>query len=441
MVDLKLVMPENGYWQIPSQPLGLYSIKKYLETKGYSVAVHDENIDGKISFGKEEIIGIYTTTFLFRRVKKIISEAKKRDKIVICGGPHTWSDPESLLKIGADAVVIGDGEYAMEKIMSEISIFGEPFKNIYHIPVETLDELPIIDHDRKYFTRANPYMHIYTSRGCPYQCSFCTKHMGNKWRVRSVSHVMRELEMLDGYDIAVVDDNFTLNPKRVKEFTKEILKRKLSLSFSFGNGIRIDTASREVLKNLKRINTTYLAYGVENIDSKVLKFSHKRLTFTQIDKTIKLTKDMGFSFGVFMIIGLPYDNFYITIKNLKWVKLRGIREVWWNMGTPYPNTEYYRWVDENGRWLINPKDYENYSGHFTRTKPIFETIDYPASLKMKALNICLKAQHVNKLRLLIRRGLKFIYKFLDEPKAQVIRRALIGVNVRDYLEDKFKVGD
>jgi radical SAM superfamily enzyme YgiQ (UPF0313 family) len=78
-------MPPYGRFQQPQPPLGLYYIKAYIENLGYTVEVQDGNIQ-KISFSREEIVGIYVCTAIFREAVKLIRQAKAKGKVVVCGG-------------------------------------------------------------------------------------------------------------------------------------------------------------------------------------------------------------------------------------------------------------------------------------------------------------------------------------------------------------------
>ncbi len=376
MTDIHLIMPK--YDNNPSLPYGLYSLRTYLENKGVSVKITDCNIE-KLRLKNEKFVGIYVTTFLFEEAKKIIQKSKAHGKYVICGGPHAWCDPESLLNLGADYVVVGDGEYATEHIIK-----NQPNEKIIKIPVNDINELPITRQEYKKYDYNN--IHVMTSRGCPYACSFCTKHMPG-FRQRNPEKIFEEWSMYDEKNLVVIDDLFTYNHATVEKVAELIKKEGLNLNISFSNGIRIDSVNKELLTILKDIGTIHISYGVESLNDTVLQLANKKITFSDIEKIVDVTQSSGIHFEFFMIIGLPGDTYENNIHAANWLKARDIKASW-NLATPYPKTKFYNWVNSNGKWLIRPNDYSNYSGHFSRVNPIFETIDFSASQRIDAIMEC-----------------------------------------------------
>jgi len=430
MTDLRLVMPSYGEYQDPQQPLGLHFIEAYLESKGYSVEVNDLNL-GPLRLGGEEVVGVYVNTSLYSEAVKLIRILKEKGKTVVCGGPHTYSDAGSLLAAGADYCCVGDGEYVMHTILEGLEKGAPPEDRILHDPVLNLDTLPLPDHIPYRNPSAVP---ISTSRGCPYRCIFCTKFLGQRWRAMSAGRVSEWLDRHDGKDILVIDDNFTLDKTRVLTIAEHIRREKLAQSFSFGNGIRFDTVDPEVLATLKRMNTVSLAYGVESIHDDVLRASMKGQTFEMIENAVALTVKAGLPFHVFMIIGLPGDSYDKTLEALEWVRRHGLK-AYWNIACPYPNTGLHSWVTEHGRWLIDPGDYGQYGGHFTRVRILFDTEAYPRNARLRALNLCLETApyHRGALReLAVKLGGREVKKLLREAvhadwgTAEPLRRFLFG---------------
>jgi len=443
MTDIRLIMPYYRDYQRPQQPLGLYFLKAHLESKGFTAEVTDYNITGE-KLGNEQYVGITVTTALYREAVKVIKRAKAKGKTVICGGVHCFSDPDSLLVAGADHVVVGDGEYALENILHGYER-GETPDTIINIQVPDLNELPLPE----WVPYGDPNRAVIsTSRGCPWQhgggCCFCTPHQGKHWRPMSAERVGEWLQRLDGKDVEVVDDNFTVDKKRVTELERIIRREKLGLSFTFGNGLRISTIDREMLNALKRLPTEGMAYGVESIHNEVLRASGKGQTRDLIDSTVRKTRAAGLNFHVFMIIGLPLETFDKTMQSLDWVKANKLR-AYWNIATPYPKTALYDWVEGNGRWLIDPHDYTQYGGHFTKTRIPFDTPDFSGEERERAFNICRDTMpESNTLRdLAIRlkgKEAKALLRSIRHNKRLPFRRLLFGVSQTDILEG-IRIGD
>lgn len=429
MTDLTLIMPDYSHMQAAQQPLGLYFIKAYLESRGYSIKIIDLNRDLLGPIGSEEHVGVYVSTGLFKEASVIIQELQELNKTVIAGGPHTFSDPYSLLDLGVDYVIQGDGELSMERILEAHDRGQRLPGQVLQEYVHNLDILPLPD-----FVPygKNSGVPISTSRGCPYGCIFCTKCMGPTWRAMSSSRVGDWLDRHDGQDILVLDDNFTHNARRLKEVAEHVRSQQLALSFSFGNGLKVNTIKGDTLRTLKRMNTVSLAYGVESIHDHILRLAKKGQDFEMIQAVVDSTRREGLNFHLFMIIGLPGDTYIKTMESLTWV-LNQKLQAYWNIAMPYPTTELSTWVSNNARWIIDPHDYTQYGGHFTNVVIPYDTPDYPAAERLQAFNECSETtprygekRHWLK-QLLIDMGAKELRDYLVErPQRGLLGRILFG---------------
>jgi len=373
-MKIHFVMPD--YTQAPSLPYGLYSLKAYLETQ-HNVKITDCNIEA-LHIGSEDVIGVYVSTFVFSEALDIILEAKARNKIVIAGGPHAWSDAQSLIHAGADYVVVGDGEYATAHILNCLES-GTECQQVVSMPVDNLDDLPIVKQSHgKYKNDSVP---ILSARGCPYSCTYCTKHMPG-YRTRSVDHFMQELEMYDGKKISLVDDLFTVDAKRLEAIVTR--SKHLDIALILGNGTRVDALHGTRIKSLQQLNTVQINLGVESMFNDTLHAVNKRISFGDIQCALDTLDKSGIKHDLFMIIGLPHDTLERTRDSAKWIKTRKLH-AHWNIATPYPNTPFHQWVSDNATWRIDPTDYTNYSGHYTRANPVFDTPEFTYAERQDAL--------------------------------------------------------
>ena len=378
-MKINFVMP--NYSQSPSLPYGLYALKTFLSPT-HSVQVTDCNIE-PLHIGSEDIVGVYVSTFVFGEAVDIIKQAKAKGKIVIAGGPHAWSDSQSLINAGADYVVVGDGEYATAHILDCIES-GTPCDRVVSIPIDNLDDLPItVQPHGKY---ANDSVPVLSARGCPYSCTYCTKHMPG-YRMRSVDHFMRELDMHDGNKISLIDDLFTVNEKRLEQIAHKA--RSLDIELILGNGTRVDALHGTRMQSLRKLNTVQINVGVESLYNDTLHAVNKKITCHDIKRALAVLDKSRIKHDLFMIIGLPFDTLERTKASAKWIKKQKIH-AHWNVATPYPNTQFHKWVSENAQWLIDPEDYTQYSGHYTRANPVFDTPDFTSTDRLKALSFANK---------------------------------------------------
>jgi len=189
-------------------------------------------------------------------------------------------------------------------------------------PAEDLDALAFPDYElmkfreypKMYFTKKFPAAPILTSRGCPYDCTFCSAHKisGQKWRCRSPESIISEIKMLyDKYgikEISIWDDNFALNRERALKFCRLLKEAELDLIWWCPNGVSLHTVDEELLLAMKNSGCYAVAFGVESGSETVLKDMKKKLSLGRLRDTVSLAHKMGFRTQGFFIIGYPVEE-------------------------------------------------------------------------------------------------------------------------------------
>ena len=233
---------------------------------------------------------------------------------------------------------------------------------------------------------------LLTSRGCPYQCIYCSvsKVSGKKWRFRSTQNAINELkEAVRKYNIKsfqLVDDNFTLDMVRAKEFCRALLEADMDLKWTCPNGLRADRLDDELVGLMKKSGCEAVSMGIESGDEKVFNFINKGEKLEDIAKAVKILKKHGIEVSGFFIIGLPLETPRSIKRSLKFIDALGLDGVKWSMLVPYPQTFLWDWVVKNGRFLKNFTDGQ----HFSKQKgvePTFETENYSARQRIVSYKI------------------------------------------------------
>ena len=188
---------------------------------------------------------------------------------------------------------------------------------------EDLDELPMVSkvyekfldvNDYCYAFAQKPMIQIFSSRGCPFHCNFCSypeSMSGRRFRRRSVKNFVDELEYIHNNmpyirEIFIEDDTFTVDKKRVVEVCDEIQRRGLKLVWSCNT--RVDTLDYDTMKRMKEAGCRLLVVGYESGSQKVLDETRKGIKLEQSEEFARNTKKLGIKvFGCFMI-GLKGDN-------------------------------------------------------------------------------------------------------------------------------------
>ena len=443
----------------PYYPLGLLYLASILEKDGHKVLVKDyyrysleekkKEIINLIKAYSPDVVGLSCVTMNRLSNYELIKITKKinpRIKIII-GGIHATSMYEQiLLNYPVDAIVLGEGEVSTPKLINALrankslkKIKGIAFKDKekvlftgYEKYIENLDELPFPKHEFcEEIIKKTKTAIVITSRGCPYNCIFCStaRYWGRKWRARSAKNVVDEIEYLikrfpSLKTIIFPDDTSTLNNQRMIDICNDILKRKIKINWICSG--RLDVVSEKMLYKMKEAGCKLLAYGIESGSSKMLKTMKKGITREQIEKTIKLTNKVGLKYGAYLMVGNPGETWETVKETVLFIKkLKNIN--FWSVGRLeiYPNTEIYEIAKKQGiiddtYWLTDKK-----IPHYT-----FEHSE--DELTKMAYYIVAKHQ--------LNKGLPnfiiFCFKFFLEKPKKAIRYALLKLRI---LRDGKKV--
>ena len=363
-------------------PLGLMYIAAVLEKEGHEVEILDAFMTGssfwktgdtvyvgmtytkileEIKNRKPDVVGVANPfTCQVENAIKVCNLAKQIDQniLTVVGGPHVSAAPIEFLKEAknVDAVVIGEGEYTMleiancfEKHMPLNHVRGIAYrkgKTIVLNPrrafTEDLDELPFPAYHlvnmenyleppkieyRSFKTRS---ISMITSRGCPFNCCFCSVHlhMGKKFRAHSVDYVVNHIEyVVNKFHVKTIffeDDNLTLDTKRVEDICDRMIQKGIKVKWETPNGVRVDCLTPNLLKKMQKSGCESVFFGVESGDQNILdNIIGKNLKLKDVVKAAKICKEIGLKTGAFYIIGFPGEkkrNMVQTVEFALWLE-------------------------------------------------------------------------------------------------------------------------
>jgi len=302
--------------------------------------------------------------------------------ISVLVGPPASQFPEKILNSGIDIVArfeydftIGDIAEAIEEGKSLENVKGISYMEngkIIHNPdrefatSDELDRIPFVSKVYKkhlnikdYFLSHTlyPMVQIFTGRGCPNRCTFCSwpkTLMGRKYRVRSVKNVVDEFEYItkelpEVKEIFIEDDTFTINKKRIRDICNEIIKRKLDITWSCNARANLDY---ETMKVMKEAGCRLLDVGYESGSDEILKNIKKGITTKESRRFTEDAKRAGLMILADFIFGLPGETKETAEQTIRFVKEIKPNIVQFAVATPIPGTEFYDYVKENGFLLV-----------------------------------------------------------------------------------------
>jgi radical SAM superfamily enzyme YgiQ (UPF0313 family) len=365
-------------------PLGISYLAAVLEENGFEVDVIDcpisrltqKELETEFKKRQPDIVGVTSATVTYLPALEVVKAAKHAlpNCLTLMGGPHvTVMDEQTLSESPeVDIIVRGEGEQTLlelAKLVSDRSlknlgeVAGITFRKngqIFHNPdrplIKNIDELPFPAHKHfevsMYRILGRTYLPIITSRGCPYQCTFClaSRMCGRGFRARNPSKVVDELEWLrDTFGagaVAFYDDTFTFDVKRAVAICDEMQKRKVSLPWDCRT--RVDRVSKELLTKLWNTNCQLIHFGVESGSQKMLDAMKKGTTVEQNATAIKWAKEVGISVAISVVVGYPGETPELLKQTIDFIRRTEPDYVYICEAVPYPGTELYDLVKALG---------------------------------------------------------------------------------------------
>lgn len=403
-------------------PLGILYVAAALKAAGYPVQLYDAIVDadekrwgdacedGKYQMGatQEEIgrfvaeaapdvVGIsnqYTS-----QVNNAIKTAQTVKEVnsaitVVVGGPHASVMPSSFFENPGivDFAVIGEGEKTMVNLLDclrsgkDVSrlkgiaylkdgqlVIQKKKKFIADLDRIQLPAYDLLDMERYfYFNKKGkdgresyqyPASHrsisMITSRGCPFNCIFCSIHlsMGRQFRAHSVSYVLNHIQHIQReYDIRHIhfeDDNFTLDMDRFSAIIDGLIAARLPITWDTPNGVRADYLNHSILKKCKTSKCTYLRIGVESANETVSKeIVRKHLELKTVVDVAKQCQKIGIDLDAFYMIGLPGENLSQMEETIDFAILHecihGLTPYGMFTATPLIGTDLYKMCVDRG---------------------------------------------------------------------------------------------
>lgn len=350
--------PTSNIWgqiRFKFPPLSLLTITS-ATPEDVDISLNDENIE-KIDFGIEvDLVGITVMTPQALRAYEIADEFRKRGKKVILGGFHVSHLPEEALN-HADAVVIGEGDRIWKEVIKDFE--ESSLKRIYKD--DGLVSLSEIKTPRRDLVRGKGYLFtntIQTTRGCPFQCEFCSvsSFFGRSFRTRPIPMVIKELETLrqESIFLFLVDDNLVGN----RPYAKTLFEQMIPLKFKWASHAPLDFANEdELLELASKSGCQALFVGFESLTHENLTLMGKRTNLRiSPEEAVKRFHDKGIGILGSFILGYDHDTPETFEKILDFCHRTRIDGALFPILTPYPGTILRERLERENRILSNQWD-------------------------------------------------------------------------------------
>jgi len=383
-------------------PLGLAYLGGAIHTIGSECRIIDMemeglNIDVLLETFRDydpELIGITATTPVYKNATILATAIKQNfPDIPLCiGGVHSTVLGKAVLEEcnHFDLQVVGEGEFTIQEIVKVIEAGAKSFEGIQGLifrkngkvvenprrPLtEDLDSLPLPD---RHLLKTELYRHtvpgkrsttyadIFTSRGCPFQCIFCSQHTmyGRRVRWHSIERVITELKQIT-QDLGIrhiifMDETLTLNKNRLLKICQAI--KHASLEFTWEGWTHASTIDEELLRAMKGAGLTRLSFGIESGDPEILKGIKKGVTLDQIRRAYKIAAKVGIETRGSAILGHPHETRETAWRTIKFCRsVKECQQIFLNVACPYPGTELHEYatLGKGGMKLLST-DYSKY---------------------------------------------------------------------------------
>lgn len=371
------------YSRIPLPRLGLPILGTILKNRGIDVSIycqdfHPIDFDDVLS---SDLVGISTTTSTTPEAYRIARRVRDAGVPVMVGGSHVTFMPDEALD-HADYCVRGEGEHTLPELIDALEgssglegirgLSSRIGDEVRHNPdrglVTDLDSLPFPDLSLIAGHEKIGICPVITSRGCPYDCSFCsvTGMFGRNCRYRSPESVVEELKALEQKLVFFYDDNFVSNPNHTRALLEMMLSKGAAKPWSAQ--VRADVVrDRELIKLFKKSNCWVVYIGFESASAATLQEYNKRQTVEEMAEAVRILHEHGILVHGMFVLGAESDDRTGIRQTVDFAMKHQIDTVQFLALTPLPGTAYYHELEQQDRLLT--RDWQLYDGHHVVYQP------------------------------------------------------------------------
>jgi len=393
MPKLVLIEPRSSnlhiFSQFPLPRLGPLLLGTIMRQRGWDVELFVEECRSlsASALRDADVVGISTITATAPRAYAIADRARALGKTVLLGGPHVTFLAEEALD-HADFVLRGEAEASLPAFLEAWRTGGDltgvagltrrvDGRAVHNPPaplIRDLDALPYPDFSLlrpgRPRTRGRKIIPVQTSRGCPFDCSFCsvTGMFGKAYRFRSVGHILGELRRYDDRKNIVFfyDDNFAANRKHSRELLEAMIGE--GFRFRWTTQVRADVArDPEIVALMKRAGCHTVFIGFESVNPQSLAAMRKAQSVEELDRAVAVLRRHGIHIHGMFVFGFDQDDGETVRATVRWAKKARLTSTQFLILTPLPGSEFYDRIMAEERICF--KDWSLYDAHHAVFRP------------------------------------------------------------------------
>lgn len=352
-------------------PLALGYLAAYLRREGHQVKAIDgvnEGLDNERLVERcadADLVGFSILSDYYPQCVDAIKRLKARGVKVVVGGPHVTVIPtQTLEETGADFAVTSEGEPSVAALAADLDGGGDGeclpgvvtlnhphpevrplIKDLGDLPFPDWDDMPPATYPpapHGGVAKNYPIVPVTSSRGCPYNCSFCisTRMTGRRWRPRSVENIVGELELLrDRYGfqaVFFVDDNMSANLKRLEKLCRTIIERRVGMRWWAMSRADTIVENEPLVGLMARAGCGTIFMGLESASDKVLEKYDKKSTVDTSAGAVKILHKHGIRSQASFILGSPDETARDMRKTIEFAKRLNPKVGQFSLLTPFP---------------------------------------------------------------------------------------------------------
>ncbi len=388
-------------------PLGIMAVAAAVRAAGFEdVQILDMKAQGwtaeqaveRLVELAPEVVGISAMTYEAGCLAEVARGLKQRlpEVTIVAGGPHPSVASEDVMRDEAiDFCIRGEGEYSFIELMEGLRDGRQDFAGCAGLTwrdasgkvqleadrpaPDDLDALPfpawdLVDHELYHdMPRGGViYAHkqfatMFSSRACPWRCTYCHNSYGKKFRARSAEHVLAEIDYLVEHhgvrELVFMDDIFNLVPERAVRIAEGLIERDYGLKLTFPNGFRGDILTEELVLLLKRAGMYRCMVAVESSSPRIQAVMKKGLEIDKVARIVEFIADQGVMVHGAFMLGFPSETEQEMRATVEWAARSAFHTAAFFRVIPFKGTSLFEEVERAGYDL--PTDWSAYEPYQT----------------------------------------------------------------------------